>query len=539
MKLTVERLPESRALLDITADDAEFEQAMNKAYKEVSKQIVVPGFRKGKAPRNIIERQYGRTIFLEEAHRTLMDDLYRKALAEAAFTPVGDPHVEITEIEPLAFKVTVPIYPTVDPGDYADIRVEPVDAAVTDEAVEETIERLRRNSSPWVEPVSEGLETGPDLVLTPKVRLPKTGDQVTIDYAVYETDPEAVETEEDAEFVLGESGLLARLEEEIQKLQVGETAQFAAEYADDDEVVDAGLRGKTMHYTVTLKGIKVRELLPLDDEFAKTHGNADSVEAMRERVRESLHQERTSSARNEVINTVLNAIVEGSDIDLPAEMIDDAVNEDLQGMTRQLSQRGLSMEAYQRMTGQDLDAIKTELRPAATRRITQSLILREIANRENVAIDEADLDASIERMAAGSGAARDPEAALNFFRSDYVRETMRNEMFNRKLQERLIEIGTEGRGAVLNGWVAPEPEPAADPDEHSAVAPEADGADAANLVVNEADSEPVGTDPVEEQVAETGDADTEGALSGGAVADAVATEDVDSEARDAEITPAR
>ena len=128
MKLTVERLPESQVRLDIAADDIEFAEAMTKASRKVMREIQVPGFRKGKAPRHIVERMYGREIFIEEAHKGLMDDLYRRALAESAVIPVGDPQVEYVSAEPLAFNVTLAIYPSIEPGNYKDVRVDPIDA---------------------------------------------------------------------------------------------------------------------------------------------------------------------------------------------------------------------------------------------------------------------------------------------------------------------------------------------------------------------------------------------------------------------------
>ena len=458
VKLTVERLPESRVVLDIAADEAEFAKAMDRAARKVGNQVTIPGFRPGKAPRGMIERAYGRKVFIEEAHRLLMDDLYRRALKEASVSPVGDPEVEVTEIEPLAFKVTIPVYPEIDPGDYAAVRAEPVDAAVGEEEVDAEIETLRKANSPWVDPADEGMELGPDRILRPKTRTPRDGDQVTIDYAVYEGDEADAEKEEDAEFVLGESGLLDRLEQEIKRLQVGETASFDVEFAEDDSVADPGLRGKTMHYTVTLKGLKERDLVPLDDDFARAASDVESLAELRDRVRQSLHRDKTASARAEVLASIISKMAEAATIDPPTAMVDEALTGDVAAMRQRLTQRGLSMEAYLRLTGQSDDELREELRPEAARKLRQSLLLREIAKREGIAVEEADIDASVERMAASAATARDPQQAEAFFRSNYVRDSLRGELFDRKLQDRLVELATEGRGAVLNGWTPPASE---------------------------------------------------------------------------------
>jgi len=258
VKLTVERLPESQVRLDIASEEEEFAIAMDKAYRKVSRQIQVPGFRNGKAPRNIIERYYGREVFLEEAHRGLMDDLYRQAVEEAEITPVGEPEVEFLNAEPLAFAVTIPVYPTADPGDYTSVRVEPKDAAIDESQADEVIERLRRQSSPWVEPA--------------EARKPVEGDQVTVDLKLTDADDaEFQEPIDDAVFVIGESQLFDALRAGIEELLPGESTDVTIVFEEDDEAAAERLRGKAITYNVTLKSVKARELLELDDEFAKTY----------------------------------------------------------------------------------------------------------------------------------------------------------------------------------------------------------------------------------------------------------------------------
>ena len=144
----MERLPESRVQLEITAEEEESAEAMRRAVRKVGNQITLPGFRKGKAPKAMIEQMYGPEVFLEEANRFLMSDLYRQALEREDLVPVGDPSVDISSNEPLSFTVVVPVYPEIDPGAYQDVRIEPIDAAVDDAAVDELIEALRKSHSP-------------------------------------------------------------------------------------------------------------------------------------------------------------------------------------------------------------------------------------------------------------------------------------------------------------------------------------------------------------------------------------------------------
>lgn len=460
MKLTIERLPESRVQLEITADEAETAAAMDRAARKVGNQVTLPGFRKGKAPRAMIERMYGPDVFTEEANRYLLSDLYRKAIEQEDLAPLGDPEVEVQSTDPLSYTVIVAVYPTVDPGDYASVRVDPVDAAVDDSAVDEMIDVLRKAHSPWVDPESEGLAVGAGLELTPKSRTPKDGDQITIDYSVQEDGEDAEEPVSDAVFVLGESGLLGAVEDAIRGLRVGESTGFSVSFAEDDESVDASVRGKTLGYNVSLKGLKERDLLPLDDDFAKTVGDAETLDELRASLREELHQRRTGEARGQVLNSIIGKIAEGAALELPAPMIDDAVENDLRRMRMNLAQQGVSLEAYLRTMEATEEELRTELRPAATERLRNSLLLRAVADKEAIAVSEAELDAAISRMAAAAQSSSQPEQAAAFAASDYVRTMLQNEMFDRQLTDRLIDLATEGRGAVINGWVAPEITPA-------------------------------------------------------------------------------
>ncbi len=505
MKLTVERLPESRVLLDIAADENEFALAMDRAYRRVGKQVAVPGFRKGKAPRPMIERLYGRGVFLEEANKGLMEDLYRRAIEEHELRPVGDPEVELVAAEPLAFKVTLPIYPEIELGAYADVRVEPVDAAVEESAVEEALEQLRRAQSPWVDPAG-GLEVGADLVLAPSSRTPREGDQVTIDYTVREGEAPAEEAVEDAVFVLGESGLLDQLEERIKGLRVGESAAFEIAFGEDDESVDKDLRGKTLFYDVTLKGLKERDLVPLDDDLAREAAEVETLDELRRNLRNDLHQRKTAESRADVVNRTIAAMAEAATIEMPAAMVDDAVGEDLRALRGRITRQGLSFEAYLRLAEQTEEELRQELRPAAERRLLNSLVLREIAKREEVAVEDVELDAEVDRLAAATVSAPDPKRAEELYRSDYFRNVLRSDLFDRRLSDRLVEIATEGRGAVVNGWVEPEPEPDAAPASEPATGA-GDGGEAAaaasgtlpgqpgDLATAAIDGEAVGADP--------------------------------------------
>jgi trigger factor len=440
VKLTVERLPESHVRLDIAAEDEEFSTAMDKAARKVSQQVQVPGFRKGKAPRHIVERMYGREIFIEEAHRGLMDDLYRKALQEADVVPVGDPDVEFVTAEPLEFKVTIAVYPTIDPGDYTSVRAEPRDASIEESQVDEVIERLRKTSSPWVE-LAES-------------RKPTEGDQVTVDLTLTGEDGEPFQDPiVDSVFVLGESQLFEPLRAAIEELEVGESADVTMAFEEDDESAAERLRGKVITYGVTLKSLKQREILPLDDEFAKTYAEEESLESLRTAIRNDLHQGKTNEVRNEVVGEIVEQISNGATIEIPAPMIDEAVTTEIGRMRQRLQYQRSTLESYLRTTGQTEDELKEELRPAVAQRLRNSLVLREVAEREGIEVSDEDLDREVEEITEGAPNAEQLRVVYSGDR--YMRTVLRNDLFDKRLTDRLIEIATVGRGAVINGYEAP------------------------------------------------------------------------------------
>jgi trigger factor len=440
VKLTVERLPESQLLLDIVADEKEVNEAMDRAYRTVSRQVRVPGFRPGKAPRSVIDRLYGREIYMEEAHRVVVDKLYREAVKQEEIIPVGQPSVEITEVEPLSFKVTVPVFPAIEVGDYQSVRVDPRDAAVDESDVEEVLSRLQKSNSPWVA-VEED-------------RNPVEGDQITIDLSVSDNGEEFDQPIEDAKFIIGESNLFDQLRTVIEGMKPGETAETEISFGEDDEAVNERVRGKTLGYTITLKGIEERPIAELNDEFAQSAAGIDTLEGLRDAIRADVHQGKTTETRNAVFSEIIDKIAEGATLDLPSVMIDDAVTEEIKATEQRLSQQGLTIEAYLRMQGQTEDDLREELRPGVARRLRNSLLLREIAEKEGIAVVDEDIDAEIASITSGSENSQ--QLRDLYGKEGYFRRMLRDDLFDRKLTDRVVELATEGKGAVINGYVEPE-----------------------------------------------------------------------------------
>jgi trigger factor len=441
VKVTIERIPESQVRLDIAADPDEQNQAIEKAYRKVAREVVIPGFRKGKAPRSMVERYFGREMVVDEANRTLMDDLYRQAIEQEDLVPVGEPSLDSIEPDPLQFVVTVPVYPTVDPGNYLNVRVEAEDASIAESDVDEVLEGLRKQQSPWVDPAEP--------------RKAQMGDQITVDISIAENGEEFQTPTEGANFELGETTFLAELVDLVQTLQPGESGSVDITF--DEDRLDAGdpRNGKTLTYTLNLTGLKEHDLLPLDDDFAVTYASAESLDEVKERIRTNLHIEKTRETRTKVVNDIVEKIVEGATFELPAPMIDEQIDRQVQRAQRELQMQGIPWDAFLRQIGQTEAEWRENIRESAVESLASSVVLREIAEKEGVEVSEEDLIAEIEQMVASSP---EPGARQAYLGNEYLRNVIRNDLYDQKLTNRLIEIATEGGDVVVNGYVAPESE---------------------------------------------------------------------------------
>lgn len=431
MKITVEHLPQSTVRLDIAADPEEFDAALERAFRRISQQVQVPGFRPGRAPRALVERRVGRELIVAEAQRELMDRLYREALQQHRLTPVAEPEVEIYQDEPLAFRVEVQVYPQVDLDGYRDIRVEPREVEVTEEEIDQVIEGLRRSRAVWKTP--------------DEPRQPRDGDQVIVDIEAYEGEQPFQEPLRQATFVLGESNLFAEIDQAIRSLLPKESAEFDIAFAEEDERVSPELRGKTLHYRVTVHEVREAELPEVNDEFAQSLGVA-TLSELRDRVRRDLLREKAQAARAQVLEQSVQRLLEVATVELPPALVERQVAADVERLREQLRQRGSSLDEYLRFQGKTLEEFKEELRPQAEARLRRYLVLEAFAEAEGIAVSEEELVAEIERLALASGS---PEQFRAFYSVPSVRSYLADELHERKVSERLLELVTEGRGAVI------------------------------------------------------------------------------------------
>ena len=398
----------------------------------------------------------GRDAIVAEAGRNMMDTLYQQALDEQELQPISEPMVDIYNEEPVAFKVVVEVFPSVELGDYKSVRVDTREVDIDDEDVDSEIEALLKNQAEWVD-VDED-------------RQPDDGDQVTIDLEVYDGDDHFQDPAQDAVFILGESNLFESIVEALKLMTPGTSSELTLAFEDDDESVRPTMRGKTLRYAITLKQIRSRDMPELDDEFAATVGEFESVDELREAVAEDVLRRKAREQRSEVFNEIVSEIVELSEVQVPDTLVTSELEDQISQLRTRLAQQGVEFQDYLTMNGQSEDELREDLRDTAEERVRNTLVLQEVSKAEGLEVTEEDFAAEIDNLVAGRP---NPEQLRSLYESDYFRGMLENELHDRKMMEMIVSLGTEGRGAISGPGAdllaadeaPPEPDDESDGDE--------------------------------------------------------------------------
>ena len=419
MKLSSERIENSQVVLNIEAEPEEVELALEEAYRHLAKRTDIPGFRRGKAPQAMLERYLGREVLLEEAVEHLVPQLLGRALEEQGIDAIAEPEIEITQNDPLIFKATVSVRPTVELGDYHQIRVDPEPAEVADEEVDKAMEQIRHQQAPW----------------QPAERPVQFGDLVTINVEGSVDDKPALDRKELQYQVLKEAPFpVPGFWEQLEGLEKGQEKEFSLSFPDDYELNQ--FAGKECQFKVLVSEIKEKSLPELDDEFAKSLGQGfETVESLHQRVASNLKAMAEESARRRLEEKAIEALAEQSKVDFPPVLIEHEID-------RLIREREASLEGRIQDRGKSKEELKEELRPLAVNRITHALILGKMAEEEKIEVIEAEVDEEIEAMAQGAG--ERGEELRKAFSSAAARQSMEEVLLTRKTLKRLAEIAQGG-----------------------------------------------------------------------------------------------
>lgn len=370
--------------MEFTAE--EFEQAQIKAYQEAKNQFEIPGFRKGKAPRSIIEKHYGEGVFFEDAIDALFRQFYGNALADLDLEVIDSPAAEFSKIakgEGFTVTITVECFPIVEVKDYKGVEVEKVVQEVKDEDVENELKAVQKRNARMI------------LVERPA----KEGDTVLFDYAGFVGDEQFEGgTAERQELVLGSGMFIPGFEEQLIGTTPGEKVDVKVTFPDEYHAEE--LAGKEAVFHCLVHEIKEEQLPELDDEFAKDVSEYDTLEELKNANRERLEAYAKTSAENQMKDAAILKVVEANDVEIPRAMVEDEIDRMIGELNQQLRYQGITIDKYLEFTGKSMADFREEVRPEAEKAVKTRIILMGIVEAEKIEVSAEEMEKELELMAA-------------------------------------------------------------------------------------------------------------------------------------------
>ncbi len=386
MSLQVEKLEGNIAKLTIEASAEDFEKAVDKAYQKNKNKLSVPGFRKGKVPRKMIEKMYGNTVFYEEAANILIPSAYAKAIDECTEEVVSQPKIEVVQIEagkPFIFTAEVALKPEVILGAYKSVEIEKVDTTVTEEEIDEAVNRERESNA---------------RTISVEDRAVQDGDMVVLDFEGF-MDGAAFEggKGENYSLTIGSGTFIPGFEEQLIGAEIDKEITVNVTFPEDYHAEE--LKGKNAEFKCTIKEIKEKELPELDDEFASDVSEFDTMEEYREDLKKQLTKQKEETAEEEKGDKVVEAIIASSQMDIPEAMIETQQRQMAEDFARRIQMQGLSFEQYLQFTGLTRADFMEQMKPQTLKRIQSRLVLCAIAKAENIEATEEEYQEEIQKMA--------------------------------------------------------------------------------------------------------------------------------------------
>lgn len=386
MSLQIEKLEKNMAKLTIEVPAEELDQAIQKAYEKQKNQISVPGFRKGKVPRAMVEKMYGVGIFYEEAANILIPEAYTSNTEDIDLEIVSQPTIDVVQIEkgkPFIFTAEVAVKPEVTLGAYKGIEVEVEDTEVKEEEIDAEIDKERENNA---------------RILPVEDRAVESGDMITLDFEGFvDGTPFDGGKAEDYELTIGSGAFIPGFEEQLVGVEIGTEVDVNVTFPEEYQAED--LAGKPAVFKCTVKSIKVKELPVADDDFAKDVSEFDTMDEYRADVKAKIAEKKEEHAKAMKEDAVIGKIIENASMDIPEPMIDLQVRNVVEDFARRIQAQGLSLEQYMQFTGLDQAKLLEQMRPQAIARIQSRLVLEAIVEAENIQVADEKLEEEISKMA--------------------------------------------------------------------------------------------------------------------------------------------
>ena len=386
MSLQVEKLEKNMAKLTIEVSAEDLDKAMEKAYQKQKSRISLPGFRKGKAPRKMVESMYGKGVFMEDAVNSLVPQEYTKALGECDLEIVSQPEINVTQMEPgkaLIFTADVAVKPEVTLGDYKGVEVPKSEITVTDEEVDAEVKKEQDKNARTV---------------AVEDRAAANGDITTIDFEGF-VDGVAFEGGKGTDYALtlGSGTFIPGFEDQLVGANTGDHVEVKVTFPEEYQAKE--LAGKEAVFQCDVKKIETKEVPELDDEFAKDVSEFDTLAEYKEDVKKKLTEKKEKEARTAKENAAVDKAIENAQMDIPELMTKTECRQMMDDFSRRMQQQGLSMEQYFQFTGQSMDKMMEDMKPQALKRIQTRLVLEKVAEAENIQPSEEEITEEIQKMA--------------------------------------------------------------------------------------------------------------------------------------------
>ena len=386
MSLQVEKLEKNMAKLTIEVSAEDLDKAMEKAYQKQKSRISLPGFRKGKAPRKMIESMYGKGVFMEDAVNSLVPQEYTKALGECDLEIVSQPEINVTQMEPgkaLIFTADVAVKPEVTLGDYKGVEVPKSEIAVTDEEVDAEVKKEQDKNARTV---------------AVEDRAAANGDITTIDFEGF-VDGVAFDGGKGTDYALtlGSGTFIPGFEDQLVGANTGDHVEVKVTFPEEYQAKE--LAGKEAVFQCDVKKIETKEVPELDDEFAKDVSEFDTLAEYKEDVKKKLTEKKEKEARTAKENAAVDKAIVNAQMDIPELMTKTECRQMMDDFSRRMQQQGLSMEQYFQFTGQSMDKMMEDMKPQALKRIQTRLVLEKVAEAENIQPSEEEITEEIQKMA--------------------------------------------------------------------------------------------------------------------------------------------
>ncbi|SHN50491.1 trigger factor [Butyrivibrio hungatei DSM 14810] len=423
MSVTVEKLEKSMAKLKITVSAEQLEKAIQKAYDKNKSKIQIPGFRKGKAPRKMIEQMYGKGVFYEDAANELIEEEYPKAIEECGEDVVSSPKIDVEQLEAgkdFIFTAEVALKPPVKLGKYKGVEAPKMDIDVTDADVDAEIDKQRNTNARTVEVTDRAV---------------KDGDIVTLDFEGF-VDGKAFQGGKGTDYPLtiGSGAFIPGFEEQLVGFEIGKEGDVNVTFPEDYQADE--LAGKAATFKCTIKAIKAKELPELNDEFASDVSDFDTLAEYKEDVKNKLVERKTNEEKAKREDLVVKAVIEDSDMELPEAMVETQARQIVNDFAQRLQMQGMSMDQYLQYTGNTVDKMLEQVKPQAVERIQARLVLEAVAEKEKITVSDEEFEEELKKMAEQY---RMELSKLKELMSESEQKTMRSDLAVQKAADFLVE----------------------------------------------------------------------------------------------------